>query len=280
MIRVNSSYNTALIKAWTFPGGERNVKFMTDVSRFADSGATITCYFKSSDDVMDLLLTVNALRNAGVKQLKLQIPYFPFARQDRVMTEGEPLALQVMVDLIKMCDFESVYVEDPHSDVLAGMFPAGVLKIKHQHELWAAVIGKELRVDESRIYDDMAPSYPNPCLVSPDAGALKKIYKLAKTLDLPVVEAGKQRDVSTGEIVATTIDTEQVAKYQTFFVVDDICDGGRTFIELAKVIRSANPTAKLVLCVTHGIFSKGKEVLKPAFDEVRCINDLTTIEKE
>lgn len=76
MIRVNSSYNTALIKAWTFPGGERNVKFMPDVSRFADTGATITCYFKSSDDVMDLLHTVNALRNAGVKQLNLKPGFF------------------------------------------------------------------------------------------------------------------------------------------------------------------------------------------------------------
>lgn len=270
MIEVKTTWGAdEPFKTWTFPGGERNIKFNAPLTTSIQMGAVVVCKFKSSDDVMDMLLVVNALRNAGVKKISLQMPYFPFARQDRVMTDGEPFALQVFADVVKLCNFESIEVEDPHSDVLAGMFPAGVLKIKQQHEMWAPEIFKELR--------NRPTEYPNPCLVSPDAGALKKIYKLAKTLDLPVVEAGKQRDVSTGEIVATTIDTEQVAKYQTFFVVDDICDGGRTFIELAKVIRSANPTAKLVLCVTHGIFSKGKEVLKPAFDEVITINDLSEI---
>ena len=88
---------------------------------------------------------------------------------------------------------------------------------------------------------------------------------------------GKQRDVSTGEIVATTIDKDAVMCYDTFFVVDDICDGGRTFIELGKAIRDTKSNAKLVLCVTHGIFSKGKEVLKPMFDEILCINDLSEV---
>lgn len=266
-----------LLKPWTFPGGERNVKFLTPITTCGRY--EIKCLFKSSDDLVDLLMVTNALRHAGVTEISLNIPYFPFARQDRVMTDGEPFALQAVVDVIKMLNFTSVSVEDPHSDVLAGMFPAGMLKVKPQHTLWAGVIGKELRIDESRVYDDMAPSYPKPCLVSPDAGALKKIYKLAKELELPVVEAGKQRNVATGEIVSTTIDANEVAKYQTFFIVDDICDGGRTFIELAKVIRPANTTAKLVLCVTHGIFSKGKEVLTDVFDEVMCINDLSKVSK-
>jgi ribose-phosphate pyrophosphokinase len=284
MIKLHSLDGEVSLKWWTFPGGERSVRIEGTLK--IPFHPLIVCHFKSSNDLIDVLLLNNALRNKGIKNISLVIPYFPFARQDRVMVDGEPFALQVAVQLIKSCNFDTITIKDPHSDVLAGMFEPGQLIVLPQWDLWAKEINKELNIDESRAYDDEARSYPNPCLVSPDAGALKKIYKLsAKTGNttwerpcLPVVEAGKQRDVTTGNIVATTIDSAAVMCYNTFFVVDDICDGGRTFIELAKVIKEANPLAKLVLCVTHGIFSKGKEVLNEVYDEVWCINDLSVVE--
>jgi len=275
MIKLASGKHDEILKWWTFPGGERSVRIETDINPSRE--AMIECLFKSSDDLIDILLLNNALRNLGVKDITLSMPYFPFARQDRVMVKGEPFALQVAAQLINSCGFTKIIIDDPHSDVLAGMFAPGLLEVRPQWELWGAVIGKELRIDESRKYDDMAESYPNSCLVSPDRGALPKIYKLAKKTNQPVIEAGKQRDVESGEIIATTIDKEAVLRYNTFFVVDDICDGGRTFLELGKVIKEIKPDAKLVLCVTHGIFSKGKEVLKPMFDEVLCINDLSEV---
>lgn len=87
MIRVKSGIGFAdsaeLIKSWTFPGGERNIKFMGPMTDLVKFGATVVCKFKSSDDVVDMLLVVNALRHAGVKKIDLQMPYFPFARQAR-----------------------------------------------------------------------------------------------------------------------------------------------------------------------------------------------------
>jgi len=283
MIKLYNDAEPAILKWWTFPGGERSVRIESTIN--PKFGAQIECYFKSSDDLIDVLLLNNALRNAGVKDIVLYIPYFPFARQDRVMVEGEPFALQVAAQIINSCGFDKIIIEDPHSDVLAGMFAPGTLTVKTQWDLWGQEIRPLLRTDQSLIGDGDAPWYPNPCLVSPDAGALKKIYKLSKEVGdeamgfspMPVIEAGKQRDVSTGEIVATTIDKDAVMCYDTFFVVDDICDGGRTFIELGKAIRDTKSNAKLVLCVTHGIFSKGKEVLKPMFDEILCINDLSEV---
>ena len=263
------------LKWWTFPGGERSVRIEGHLNVEAD--LVIECMFTSSDDLIDILLLNNALRNTGATKIELRIPYFPFARQDRVMVEGEPFALQVAAQIINTCGFNKISIDDPHSDVLAGMFQPGVLQVRPQWDLWGKIIGKEIMVDESRAYDGMAESYPNSCLVSPDAGALKKIYKLAKKTALPVIEATKHRDVTTGDITDTTVDTYAVSQYNTFWVVDDICDGGKTFIELAKVLRNANPTAKLVLCVTHGIFSKGKEVLYEVFDRVVTINDLSGV---
>ena len=258
------------LKWWTFPGGERSVRVEGPANIAAD--LVIECMFKSSDDLIDILLLNNALRNMGATKIELRIPYFPFARQDRVMVDGEPFALQVAAQLINTCGFSKISIDDPHSDVLAGMFQPGVLVVRPQWELWGKLIGKEIMIDESRAYDGMPKSYPNGCLVSPDAGALKKIYKLAKKLNLPVVEAAKQRDVATGEILATTIDRATVMRYNTFWVVDDICDGGKSFTELAKVLKFINPTATLVLCVTHGIFSKGVDVIYELYDEIRCVN--------
>lgn len=253
------------LKWWTFPAGERNVKIMDvhEIEKF--KSFTIFCNYTGSNDLIDLLLLVNAIRNVSrTTRLRLVIPYFPAARQDRVMTPGEPFALQVMADLIKAGDFAEVETWDVHSDVLAGMFEPGVLQVKPQEELWknhvnCMIEGKHLH------------------LVSPDAGALKKIYKLAKLTNLPVIEAGKIRDVTTGAILRTHVERCDVPENSTFVVVDDICDGGRTFIELAAAIRSTydeRQVGRLVLCVTHGIFSNGLAPLQ-VFDQVLTVNNMS-----
>lgn len=245
---------------WTFPGGERNVKIVDPdcISRFGSF--TVYCDYRGSNDLIDMLLLVNACRNVDRNvRLRLFIPYFPFARQDRVMTPGEPFALQVAVNLIKSCNFSEIEVWDPHSDVLAGMFEPGTLKVGPQEKL---------------VFIDY--EQPNVCLLSPDAGALKKIYKVsAHHGGLPVVCATKIRDVMTGEIRGVWV-PEEISNFDTAIIVDDICDGGRTFIELAKAVLDIKPSIRLELSVTHGIFSKGKDVLYEYFNAVYAANDWLT----
>ena len=94
------------LKWWTFPGGERSVSitYPNDIIRLKTF--TVSCFFEGSNDLIDMLLLVNAIRNiSNTTRLRLFIPYFPFARQDRVMSTGEPLSLQVAVQLIKLCNF-------------------------------------------------------------------------------------------------------------------------------------------------------------------------------
>ena len=266
MITMFSGNQNIELKFWKFPGGERNVKIVSpsDIIRFRSF--TLTMAFKGSDDLIDLLLLVNAIRNVDAyTRLRLVVPYFPAARQDRVMTEGEPLAVQVFAQLIESCGFYEVEVWDPHSDVVAALFPPGKLKVVPQWQLWQPVL-------ESTFKNHGMDA--KPALLSPDAGALKKIYKLAKLVDMPVVEAKKVRDVSTGNITKTEVDSQALSRYNIIFVVDDICDGGRTFEELAKVIREGGYTGKLVLCVTHGIFSKGLDCLSE-YDAIYSINNMS-----
>lgn len=257
------------LKWWTFPGGERSVSitYPNDIIRL--KSFTVQCVFQGSNDLIDILLLVNAIRHiSSTTRLRLRIPYFPFARQDRVMSPGEPLSLQVAVQLIKSCNFSEVEVWDPHSDVLAGMFEPGTLIIKKQAECIKYYISEDIN---------------NTYLVSPDTGALKKIYVLAKETNLPVVEASKVRDVKTGEITGTKVDLSTVAEclHPTFIIVDDICDGGRTFIELAKEIRKVyGRFCDIKLIVTHGIFSKGLIVFSGLINKVYAFHNMSNFDLE
>jgi ribose-phosphate pyrophosphokinase len=104
-------------------------------------------------------------------------------------------------------------------------------------------------------------------LVSPDAGASKKTETIAKAYpdSAKVIQAKKRRDLDTGAIIRTEVDGDIVGKQ--LLIVDDICDGGRTFIELAKVLKAAG-ASYIGLFVTHGIFSKGTGVFEGLIDEI------------
>ena len=98
------------IESWTFPGGERNVR-LPEIEAHYTLG--IRCVYKGSDDLVDLILVTNAIRHTFPGfGIDLDIPYFPFARQDRVMTPGEANALQAIAQVINMLDFSKVFCTD------------------------------------------------------------------------------------------------------------------------------------------------------------------------
>ena len=105
--------------------------------------------------------------------------------------------------------------------------------------------------------------------MAPDAGALKKCYAFAEAVGArEVVSCSKHRDLKTGKILGLTCEASVGGK--DLFVLDDICDGGRTFIEVSRLLR---PRANSIdLAVTHGIFSKGTNVVAECFDRVYTTN--------
>lgn len=248
------------LKQWTFPGGERGVTIIDTALIKQFHSFTVECNFQSSDDIMDLLLLANACRNVySHVKLRLRIPYMPYARQDRVSAPGDAFALQVVANVISLGDFYEVEVWDIHSDVLGAMCAPGTLLNIPQHKLLKELVVKN--------------SIGKTALIAPDAGALKKIYPLANALNLPVVEAGKVRNVSTGKIENSKIDFKAIQGYNSLIVVDDICDGGATFIQLGDLIRQEYEE-RLCLITTHGIYSKGVSELLDIFDVVSCVNDM------
>ena len=236
-----------------FSGGEIQVKFAgVRPSRYPP--LTIRADLTSSDSVMELLLVTDALRRwtQDDSHIRLICPYLPYARQDRVMEPGESLALRVMCDLINSLKFESVQVWDVHSDVALALLDR-VENVPAQSFVQMASIWST-----------------HPILVAPDAGAIKKVSKLAGGYRMDMVRADKMRSTVDGSITGTKVYSETIGD-RDFLIVDDICDGGRTFIELAKELRPLT-TGKIYLYVTHGIFSRGLDVFAGLIDHIFVAN--------
>jgi ribose-phosphate pyrophosphokinase len=153
-------------------------------------------------------------------------------------------------------------VIDPHSDVLEACLDN--YKKENNFNLVKFALSNIDNKDNAR---------DRICLVSPDAGAYKKIFDVAKFYKIEnIITATKVRDMKTGNILHTEIPVLDQHNNLTYVIIDDICDGGRTFVELAKVIKAGRPTAKVYLVVTHGIFSAGFKTLNEYIDGIYCTN--------
>lgn len=254
--------------AFKFPGGELHLKI--EVPKYGVEEYYIEANLLDSDHVIGLLLLNDAIRKIDNKvPVYLVIKYLAYARQDRVAVEGEPLSIAVMAKLINSCEFNEVWVTDPHSDVSTAL-------LNNCH-----VVDQESCFEEASEFtamDDMS----EVVLAIPDAGAAKKAYSFARSKGIKhVIQGLKQRDVATGKISGTAItgwENIPGLEDRDILVTDDIADGCRTFIELAKLLRPLTKK-KLILYVTHGIFShpEGRKVVEDVFDEVICYNDIRAI---
>jgi ribose-phosphate pyrophosphokinase len=231
---------------FNFSGGEVHVRIEDKVFE----AIRIVAHVRSSDDLLSLLLVTDAARRHGATKIDLCLPYVPYARQDRVCADGEPLSLAVFAKLINAQEYRSVEVWDVHSDTALALID----RATNRH--CSTLLGEAVR--------------SRPILVAPDAGALKKIHRCASDHHLYYIRADKTRDPSTGEITDTVVYSSDLGS-SDLLIVDDICDGGRTFVELAKKLRKLT-TGKINLYVTHGIFSKGTSVFDGIIDHVFVAN--------
>jgi len=240
------------IESFNFPAGECYVAVSPPL---ITPQTSVVANLHRSDDIIALILTIDAIRRVlpSVK-IDLHIPYFPYARQDRVCNQGESLSVKVMADLINNLHCEQVTIVDPHSDVTPALL--------HNCQ----VITQADIFSNSSLRDELVKD--NWILIAPDGGAEKKTLAVAKRLGIPKVFcAQKIRDTKTGKILTTTFHDD--VKGQNVLIVDDICDGGKTFIELGKLLRQKEASL-ICLYITHGIFSHGLDVLRPYFHRIYC----------
>lgn len=181
----------------------------------------------------------------------------PYGRQDRVCEDGDSLSIAVFAALINAQGYASVVIHDPHSDVTSALFDR--VEIITQDQVYNMCFGYLFGTIN-----------PDRILVAPDAGAAKKAAVIAGQGGFSdVLYASKSRNLATGEIVKLTLSGDVAGK--DVVVIDDIADGGYTFIQLAKLLDEGGAKTK-TLIVTHGIFSKGTKVLTDVYDAVYTTN--------
>ena len=223
-------------------------------------------------DLELIICATKSLRNLGVKEIHLYTPYFLGSRSDRKFEEGSNNYLKdVICPIINSLNFESVTVIDPHSDVLE----ACLNNFKKIDNL------NLINFSLSNLYDMSKILLNNEfILVSPDAGANKKIFKIAEQIGYKrdIITCSKYRD-EQGKLTRINVPLEFSGK--DLIIIDDICDGGATFINIAKTIRNRVHNSvkqpKIYLIVTNGIFSKGFKELNQYFDDIYCTNSYKDI---
>lgn len=233
-------YPITSIEQSVFPGGEVYVRS----SVFPPSArVTICSRVEGGDDLMRVIMLTDALRRNGNERIGLILPYMPYARQDRVCRIGEALSARVMADLLNAQNYDIVQSYDVHSDVIGGMINR------------FRPLGFSAHVHSAMEY------HPDHAILIPDAGAARRVNGFVDNVRdsayHPVFQALKFR-----KDCEVSVQVPDIPKgHPGVIIIDDICDGGRTFIELAAALRTKRPDIDVVLCVTHGIFSGGLKKL-------------------
>lgn len=268
--------STIQYKISKFPDGQQTI----DITNLYITSPTVEIRSRLNNfKDLELIVCANqALKNLGIKDIELYVPYFIGGRSDRKFQEGGIHYLkQVIAPIINLQEFSKVTVIDPHSDVLESVLNSFNKRNHFGFIKWALT-----KIDNKDGAQDRIT------LVSPDSGAYKKIFDVAKFFKIPnVVTANKVRDVITGNIVKTEVPVTIHDAGKTFVIIDDICDGGRSFIEISKAIKSitglssmSNEPTKVYLIVTHGIFSNSFLELSRHIDGIYTTNSVRNVDVE
>jgi ribose-phosphate pyrophosphokinase len=170
--------------------------------------------------------------------ITLTLTYLPYGRQDKEVCNEATFALRTFAALLNTLQFDSVIIHDPHSKIALDL-------INNSHAVYP-----ERKILDARVATN------SPLLCYPDKGAVSKYSETYPGWDY--IYGQKVRDQLTGNITHYELIGDCVG--QNVLIVDDICDGGMTFILLAKSLLAAG-AKEVNLFVTHGIFSKGTRVL-------------------
>jgi ribose-phosphate pyrophosphokinase len=243
------------VEVLTFPGGEPHANF---VHGYAEEGIfRIDLRGGSFAALGEALVVSDALRRDGAIWVELWCPYLPGARQDR----GAPLTAKVYANVINAARFTKVTCVDPHSMVMP------------------ALLDHLSIIDIDDVFPAAMVSVPlqsaRPVIICPDAGAAKRSEAIAGLYGLDVKYARKHRDPATGNL--SGFSCEEIPDGATAIVVDDICDGGGTFVGLAQSLNRDKEFMRL--WTTHGIYSKGLDELSKYYSMIGGTDSFPTPHK-
>lgn len=225
-----TAFNMSDFKIWKFPNGEWGVQLFND-KKPDDQGVKLNFLFPEplNPDIYLLLLTIKVLRERYGRLTELHIPYIPYLRQDRSFVHGNPCAAQPLLDILDDITMCRITTLNPHS--FADMFIPG------------------------KFFDEISRNLNKTYVtVAPDENAVNS------TTWVPDIILKKNRTQHSTIVLTETERTCSPVPLSRAMILDDLCDGGATFIACAEKLREMGFTF-IGLCIAHGFFSKGVDHL-------------------
>ena len=196
--------------------------------------------FPANDNLMELLICIDALRRASAKRITAVVPYFGYARQDRKPGPRTPISAKLVANLITTAGADRVLAVDLHAGQIQGFFDIPT------DNLYAAPVMAADVLARSGGQDLM--------VVSPDVGGVVRARALAKRLDnAPLAIVDKRRDKPGQSEVMNIIGD---VKGRSCILIDDIIDSGGTLCNAAQALMNAG-AASVTAYLTHGVLSGG-----------------------
>lgn len=237
-----------------------NIKY--SISRFPDGEVQITldefshkdeinikCRITSAEDLFILMQVSDILVRHGML-FSISIYYLMGMRMDRVMDFNRPFTLKMIVSILDHLGAIDVAIFCPHSDVCLDLFRPG----------YAAKIYSEE-------WEKFMESLTGYQIVLPDAGAVDR-YFYSQEVPSDIIIGKKVRDIATGNISSIEVVNPEAIDGRPLLLIDDLCDGGGTFIGLASAIKKVCPNVKIDIVVNHMVNPKGIENLSKNFNHV------------
>lgn len=239
VINLNTQENVRLT---VFPDNQPHVNI--DNIKEGDD-VRVICSITNSIKLLNLLQCSNAIEHKFANKKELVIPYLMGARYDRIMNDGDSVDVEVISKLVNSCGFKKVILYDVHSDVAV------------------ALINNSVNVSNYHLVSEYGTL--NSVLICPDAGAVKKVSKYIEWNPsiTDVVYCNKTRNLSNGDLTLTVL-TPDLCEGRDCVIIDDLCDGGGTFLGIASQIKPKS----LTLIISHGIFSKTVKPFVGVFDKI------------
>jgi len=240
------------IEKKVFPDGEIYVRIVTHVE---GKDVILINTTKTSDDVIELILTLSALRASHAKKITCVVPHMAYQRQDDAFKPGEALSIAVLLNIYKGFADKLITVNAHFMDEAGeGRFQG--IRVTNLDAF--GLLGKHFK------------SLENPVVIAPDEGAMYYARSAAKALNCPYDHLVKKRlDGENVEMEPKDIDV----KGKSVIILDDIISTGDTMLKAAGMLKKQGAKSVSLGCV-HGIFTKGTDMFKGT--DVVCTNSLPT----
>jgi len=240
-----------------FSDGEVTVEIQQNV-RARDVFVVQSTCAPTNENLMELLIMVDALKRASARRITAVIPYFGYARQDRrPRSTRVPISAKVVANLLETVGVERVLTMDLHADQIQGFFDIPVDNIYASPVLLADLKGK---------------SYRDLVVISPDVGGVVRARALAKQLGCDLAIIDKRRPAANVSEVMHVIGE---IEGRNCVIIDDMIDTAGTLVKAADVLKERGAQTVYAYC-THAVFSGAaiERIAKSSLDEVVITNTI------